>query len=120
VSGMLMPPVRSNDPPGQRFGARISALILIGACMLGIPWLAPLVGLNIPVTSAFGTHVFLPARAWPRVRRALRFVAGATARGWHFVATALQIHLTTTGMCAAWTRREARIVGAASAPGGQQ
>jgi len=68
----LTPPARSIDPRGQRFGAGMSAAILAIAFAVGLPWLAALVGANLAVAAAFGTHLFLPGRAWPAVRRALR------------------------------------------------
>jgi hypothetical protein len=72
VSSILTPPARRIDPRGQRFGAGVSALILAAAYALGLPWLAILVGVNLAVSAALGTRLFLPGRAWPAVRRALR------------------------------------------------
>jgi len=68
----LTPPARKIDPRGQRFGAGVSAIVLAIAFVLGLPWLAALVGLNLAISAAFGTRLFLPGRAWPAVRRALR------------------------------------------------
>ena len=65
-------PARFIDPRGQRFGAGVSAAVLVLAFALGLPWLAALVGLNLLVSAAFGTRFFLPGRAWPAVRSALR------------------------------------------------
>jgi hypothetical protein len=72
VSRILTPPARSIDPRGQRFGAGVSAIVLGIAFVLGLPWLAVLVGLNLAVSAAFGTRFFLPGRAWPAIRRALQ------------------------------------------------
>jgi hypothetical protein len=69
---VLTPPARQIDPRGQRFGAGVSAVLLILAFVLGAPWLAILVGLNLGVSAAFGTRLFLPGRAWRVVRLALR------------------------------------------------
>ena len=69
---ILTPPARRIDPRGQRFGAGVSAVVLIAAAALGLPWLAVLVGVNLGLSAAFGTRLFLPGRAWPPVRRALR------------------------------------------------
>ena len=114
MSSVLIPPVRQVDPRGQRFGAGVSAVVLIVAFALSIPWLAVLVGVNLGVSAAFGTRLFLPGRLWPVIRRTLRvgptvleheypprfaqalgatfiglgaiaFVAGATALGWLLV-----------------------------------
>jgi hypothetical protein len=114
VSRLLTPPARSVDPRGMRFGAGVSAIVLAAAFVLGLPWLAALVGLNLAISAAFGTRFFLPGRAWPVVRRTLRlgpaepeheypprfaqalgatfigvgvvlFLAGLTPAGWLFV-----------------------------------
>jgi len=65
-------PARLIDPRGQRFGAGVSAVVLVLAFLVGLPWLAALVGLNLLLSAAFGTRLFLPGRAWPLVRRTLR------------------------------------------------
>ena len=71
-------PARFIDPRGQRFGAGVSAVALAIAFLLGLPWLVALVALNLLVSAAFGTRLFLPGRAWPLVRSALRL--GPTER----------------------------------------
>lgn len=71
-SDPLTPPARLIDPRGQRFGAGVSALVLGAAYVLAEPWIAVLVGINLAVSAAFGTRLFLPGRPWPAVRRALR------------------------------------------------
>jgi Domain of unknown function (DUF4395) len=68
---LLTPPARQIDPRGQRFGAGVSAVVLVVALVLGAPWLALLVGLNLALSALLGTRVFLPGRAWPLVRRTL-------------------------------------------------
>jgi len=65
-------PARFIDPRGQRFGAGVSAVVLVLAFVLDLPWVAALVGLNLLVSAAFGTRLFLPGRAWPVIRTALR------------------------------------------------
>jgi hypothetical protein len=72
MASTLTPPARRIDPRGQRFGAGVSVLILALAFVAGWFWLAALVGLNLLVASALGTRLFLPGRAWPLVRSALR------------------------------------------------
>ena len=69
---VLTPPARQIDPRGQRFGAGVSAIVLAIAFALDLPWLAVLVGLNLGVSAAFGTRLFLPGRLWPSIRTALR------------------------------------------------
>ncbi len=68
----LTPPARQIDPRGQRFGAGASVVLLAIAFVMGWFWLAALIGLNLLVASAFGTRLFLPGRAWPIIRSALR------------------------------------------------
>ncbi|HEY7131434.1 MAG TPA: DUF4395 domain-containing protein [Candidatus Limnocylindrales bacterium] len=68
----LTPPARQIDPRGMRFGAGVSAIVLLVALVANLPWLAVLVGINLAVSAAFGTRLFLPSRPWPAVRRALR------------------------------------------------
>lgn len=69
---ILTPPARRIDPRGQRFGAGVSVFVLLFAYVLGLPWLPLLVGLNLGLSAAFGTRLFLPGRAWSAVRAALR------------------------------------------------
>ena len=72
MSALTPTPARFIDPRGQRFGAAVSAVVLAVAFLLNLPWLAALVGLNLLVSAAFGTRLFLPGRAWPLIRRTLR------------------------------------------------
>jgi hypothetical protein len=71
VSSSLTPPARFIDPRGQRLGAAASVVILAVAFVIGAPWLALLVGLNLAVAAAFGARFFLPGRPWPVFRRVL-------------------------------------------------
>ena len=111
----LTPPARYIDPRGQRFGAGLSAVILIVAIVAQQFWLAALVGLNLLIASAFGSRLFLPGRPWALIKKSLRlgptepeheypprfaqalggicvgvgtiaFVAGLSLLGWIFVA----------------------------------
>ena len=72
MTASLTPPARRIDPRGQRFGAGVSVVVLFAAFAADWFWLAALVGLNLLLASAFGTRLFLPGRAWPLVRSALR------------------------------------------------
>ena len=69
---ILTPPARQIDPRGMRFGAGVSVVVLLIAYLVSAPWLAVLVGVNLALSAAFGTRLFLPGRAWPAVRSALR------------------------------------------------
>jgi len=72
MSSLLTPPARRIDPRGQRFGAGVSVIILAVSFATGWFWLASLVGINLLIASAFGTRLFLPGRARPLVRSALK------------------------------------------------
>src|SRR6185503_9945367 len=50
---LLTPPARQIDPRGQRFGAGVSAVVLVLAFVANLPWLALLVGLNLGLSAAF-------------------------------------------------------------------
>lgn len=65
-------PVRLIDPRGQRFGAGLSAVVLIAATALQWFIVAPLVAVALGVSSALGTRFFVFGRPWPLVRKALR------------------------------------------------
>jgi len=84
---VLTPPARHIDPRGQRFGAGVSVLVLLVALVLGLPWLALLVGLNLGLSAAFGTRLFLPGRL---ARRAPRAAPGSTRRARARVPAALR------------------------------
>lgn len=110
-----LPGARYIDPRGQRFGAAVSAVLLLAAFLVGQPVVAVLVGANLLVAAVFGTRFFVPGRPWrvirslvapgpfepeheypPRFAQAmggsflalatLAFVAGAPALGWVLVA----------------------------------
>jgi hypothetical protein len=68
----LTPPARQIDPRGQRFGAGVSAIVLVLAFLLAQPLLAVAVGVDLALSAAFGTRLFLPGRLWPVVRSTLR------------------------------------------------
>jgi len=72
VPVVLTPPARFIDPRGQRFGAGLSAAVLVVAFMAGLPWLAVLIGANLLVAATFGTRFFAPGRPWRFLRRVLR------------------------------------------------
>ncbi|HVA85070.1 MAG TPA: DUF4395 domain-containing protein [Candidatus Saccharimonadales bacterium] len=71
----LTPPARLVDPRGQRFGAGVSAVILITAIVTGAVWVVALVALALGVSSAFGTRYWILGRPWPAIRALLRLDA---------------------------------------------
>jgi hypothetical protein len=108
-----LPPARMIDPRGHRFGAGVSALILIVAVLTGTPFLVALVLLSIGASAAFGLRYSIYGVAWRRIAAVaglgrvapeheypprfaqvlgsaalilalVAFVLGATALGWLF------------------------------------
>lgn len=62
-----LPPARMIDPRGHRFGAGVSALILIVAVFAGAPWLVAVALLSIGVSAAFGLRYSIYGVAWRRI-----------------------------------------------------
>jgi hypothetical protein len=108
-----LPPARMIDPRGHRFGAGVSAVLLIVAAITQTPWLVALVLLSIGVSAAFGLRWSIYGAVWRRIVRVARlgpaepeheypprfaqvlgsialilslvaFAAGATTLGWLF------------------------------------
>ncbi|HSS36846.1 MAG TPA: DUF4395 domain-containing protein [Patescibacteria group bacterium] len=68
----VRPPVRLIDPRGQRFGAALSAIVLVVGVALDLPIVVALVAVALGVSSALGTRYFVFGRPWPTVRSLLR------------------------------------------------
>ena len=68
----VRPPVRLIDPRGQRFGAALSAIVLVVGVVLDLPIVVALVAVALGVSSALGTRYFVFGRPWPTVRSLLR------------------------------------------------
>ena len=62
-----LPPARMIDPRGHRFGAGVSAILLIVAFVTGTPWLVALVLLSIGVSAAFGLRYSVYGVIWRRI-----------------------------------------------------
>jgi hypothetical protein len=62
-----LPPARMIDPRGHRFGAGVSAVVLIVAAVTGTPWLVAVVLLSIGVSAAFGLRYSIYGVAWRRI-----------------------------------------------------
>ena len=109
-----LPKARMIDPRGHRFGAGVSAILLIGAFLTGATWLVPIVLLSIGVSAAFGLRYSIYGVVWRRIAKTLAlpkvepeheypprfaqvlgsvaltlalfsFLLGATTLGWGFV-----------------------------------
>ena len=66
-----LPKARMIDPRGHRFGAGISAILLVGAFLTGTNWLVALVLLSIGVSAAFGLRFSVYGAIWRRIARTL-------------------------------------------------
>ena len=62
-----LPKARMIDPRGHRFGAGVSALLLIAAFLTGTPWLVAVVFLSIGVSAAFGLRYSIYGAIWRRI-----------------------------------------------------
>ena len=57
------------DPRGHRFGAALSAVILVVAFAIQAPIFVAAIGLALGVSALFGTQYSALGRPWPFVRR---------------------------------------------------
>ena len=65
-----LPPARMIDPRGHRFGAGVSAAVLIVAALTGTPWLVALALVSIGVSAAFGLRYSIYGVVWRRIAAA--------------------------------------------------
>src|SRR5439155_16402981 len=108
-----LPPAAKIDPRGHRFGAGVSAVLLIVAFVANAPWLVAVALASIGVSAAFGLRYSIYGAIWRRIVRLARlgpaepeheypprfaqvlgstaltlslvsFVIGATGLGWVF------------------------------------
>src|SRR3954454_18269712 len=66
-----LPRARMIDPRGHRFGAGVSAVLLIAAFLTGATWLVPIVLLSIAVSAAFGLRFSIYGVVWRRIATTL-------------------------------------------------
>ena len=64
-----LPPAGKIDPRGHRFGAGVSAILLILALVTNSPWLVAVVLLSIGVSAAFGLRYSIYGAIWRRIVR---------------------------------------------------
>lgn len=62
-----LPKARMIDPRGHRFGAGVSAVLLIAAFVTGSSWLVALVLLSIGASAAFGLKYSIYGAIWRRI-----------------------------------------------------
>jgi hypothetical protein len=67
-----LPPARMIDPRGHRFGAGVSAVILIVSVVLNAPLLVLVAFLSIATSAAFGLRYSIYGAAWRRIVRLAR------------------------------------------------
>ena len=108
-----LPPARMIDPRGHRFGAGMSAIVLMVAAVTGTTWLVAVALLSIGVSAAFGPRYSVYGILWRRIAAVgnlakvkleheypprfaqvlgsialslalISFIAGATPLGWAF------------------------------------
>ena len=66
-----LPKARMIDPRGHRFGAGVSAVLLIAAFLTGATPVVALVLVSIGVSAAFGLRFSIYGAAWRRIAKAL-------------------------------------------------
>jgi len=66
-----LPKARMIDPRGHRFGAGVSAILLVGAFLTGATWLVPIGLLSIGVSAAFGLKYSIYGVVWRRIAKVL-------------------------------------------------
>ncbi|MGZ8515436.1 MAG: DUF4395 domain-containing protein [Candidatus Limnocylindrales bacterium] len=66
-----LPKARMIDPRGHRFGAGVSAIVLLAAFALNAPFLVALALLSIGTSAAFGLRWSVYGAAWRRIARVL-------------------------------------------------
>jgi uncharacterized protein DUF4395 len=64
-----LPPAGRIDPRGHRFGAGVSAILLIAAFLANLPWLVPVVLVSIGVSASFGLRYSIYGAIWRRIVR---------------------------------------------------
>lgn len=67
-----LPPAGRIDPRGHRFGAGVSAALLLVAVGTATPWLVALVLASIGVSAAFGLRYSIYGAVWRRIVRLTR------------------------------------------------
>jgi len=68
-----LPPAGKIDPRGHRFGAGVSAILLILALVSNSPWLVAVVLVSIGVSAAFGLRYSIYGAIWRRLVRFAKF-----------------------------------------------
>jgi hypothetical protein len=64
-----LPPARMIDPRGHRFGAGLSAVLLVVATVTQTPWVVAIVLLSIGLSASFGMRWSIYGMIWRRLVR---------------------------------------------------
>jgi hypothetical protein len=67
-----LPPAGRIDPRGHRFGAGVSAILLLVAFLTNTPWLVAIALLSIGTSAAFGLRYSIYGAIWRRIVRIAR------------------------------------------------
>jgi hypothetical protein len=67
-----LPPARTIDPRGHRFGAGLSALLLVAAYLTDSVWLVAVALASIGTSAAFGLRYSIYGAIWRRIVRLAR------------------------------------------------
>ena len=71
-AAVRLPKARMIDPRGHRFGAGVSAILLVLAFLTGTPWLVAAVFVSIGVSGAFGLRYSIYGAVWRRIVKVAR------------------------------------------------
>jgi hypothetical protein len=71
-AAVRLPKARMIDPRGHRFGAGVSAALLVLAFLTGTPWLVAAVFVSIGVSGAFGLRYSIYGAIWRRIVKVAR------------------------------------------------
>jgi Domain of unknown function (DUF4395) len=67
-----LPKARMIDPRGHRFGAGVSAVLLVASLVTNSPWLVAFVLLSIGTSAAFGLRYSIYGAIWRRIVKVTR------------------------------------------------
>ena len=69
---IALPPARMIDPRGHRFGAAVSAVILVCSYLLNAPLVVPVILVSIGASAAFGMRWSIYGAVWRRLVKIVR------------------------------------------------
>jgi uncharacterized protein DUF4395 len=69
---LRLPKARMIDPRGHRFGAGVSATLLVVAFVIDVPWLVAVALVSIGISATFGLRWSIYGAIWRRIVRAIQ------------------------------------------------